>query len=78
MLYVLDHVLSHCIRFIDLENVCLDTKVMCLWWSDTEILPDFKTNSRHFENPRWQPQGAWKKCKHCFSNSACPKVSENV
>ena len=30
ILYELDHILSYCIRFIDLENVCLDTKIMCL------------------------------------------------
>jgi len=30
MLYVLDHILSYCFRFIDLENVCLDTKIKCL------------------------------------------------
>ena len=55
ILYVLDHILSYCIRFLDLENVCLDTKVMCLWCSEADILPDFKTNSRHFENLRWRP-----------------------
>jgi len=30
ILYVLDHILSYCIGFLDLENVCLDTKIMCL------------------------------------------------
>jgi len=35
-------------------------------------------NSRHVENPRWRPYDAWKKCKHCFSDSVGPKVSKNV
>ena len=30
ILCVLDHILSYCIRFLDLKNVCLDTKIMCL------------------------------------------------
>jgi len=30
ILHVLDHILSYCIRFLDLENVCLETKFMCL------------------------------------------------
>jgi len=64
--------------YLDLENVCLDTKIMCLVQSEAEILPDFRKNSCHFKNPRWRPQGAWKKCKHCFSDSVGPNVSKNV
>ena len=41
-LCILDHILSYCIRFLDLENVCSDTKIMCLWCLEAEILPDFR------------------------------------
>jgi len=51
ILCVLDHILSYCIRFLDLENVCLDIKIMYLRCLEAEILPDFRKNSRHFENP---------------------------
>jgi len=30
ILYVLDHILSCPTKFFDLENVCVDTKIMCL------------------------------------------------
>ena len=77
-MYYPQHITSCPTGFLDLENVCLDTKIMCLRCLEAEILPDFRKNSRHFENPRWLPQDAWKKCKHCFSGSVGPKVSKNV
>ena len=40
--YVLDHITSCPTGFRDLENVCLDTKIMCLVWLEAKVLPDFR------------------------------------
>ena len=48
ILCVLDHILSYCIRFLDLENVCLDIKIMCLRCLEAEILPDFRKKQSPF------------------------------
>ena len=50
ILYVLDHILSCPTGFLDLENTCLDTKIMYRGWLEAAILPDFRKNSRYFEN----------------------------
>jgi len=42
ILYVLDHILSSPTGFLDLKNLCLDTKIMCLVRLEPEILPDFR------------------------------------
>jgi len=50
ILYVLDHILSCPTGFLDLENICLDTKIMCLGWLEAEICRISEKNSRYFEN----------------------------
>ena len=78
VIFVLYHFLSYFIRFLDLENVYLDTKNMCMGSLLAEMSPILRKNSGHFENPRWRPKRCWKKCQHCFSNSQGSKLSKNV
>ena len=78
VVHVSDHDLSYCIRFIDLENVYLDTQIMYIRQLQPEIQPILRKNSRHFENPIWPPQSAWKKWKHWFSDSQGSQLSKNV
>ena len=78
ILYVLDHILSYCIRFLDLENVCLDTKIMWLWCSEAEILTHFRKKQSPFLKSKMAAIGCLEKCKHCFSDLVGPNVSKNV
>jgi len=78
-LYVLYHILRCPTGFIDLENVSLDAKIMCLGWLEAEILPDFR--KKIVAILKIQDGGhrvLGKKCKHCFSDSVDPNVSKNV
>jgi len=67
ILYVLDHILSCLTGFLDLENVCLDSKIMCLVWLKGKVFPYSLPSVGPKDDPGVQavsPQVTWSESCH--------------
>ena len=64
-----DHILISCIRFLDLENVCLDishVSKMLISWEWDKPIAGFQKKQSPFWKSKMAAIGCLEKCKHCF------------